>query len=177
MVEIHFLLKNLWISVPSLGILEKFQSNLALSNIKYNFPVLFWSQLFWLFIYASKSIYHIKKILIDTHTKIWTEITDTVVFRKKLLKFLQGAYFRNCITRNCDSRLHDSCWVNLLSTFPPWIHCISFTVRSGPLFACHMFCNYDYAHWIDLINDNLLLYNYDSAAGISHTNAYCIFSC
>ena len=161
MVETHFLLKNLWISVPSLGILEKFQSNLALSNIKYNFPVLFWSQLFWLFIYAPKSISH----------------TDSVVFRKKLLKFLQGAYFRNCIARNCGSRLHDSCWVNLLSTFPPWIHCISFTVRSGPLFACHSFCNYDYAHCIDLINDNLLLYNYDSAAGISHTNAYCIFSC
>ena len=85
---------------------------------------------------------HIKKILVDTHTKIWTEITDTVVFRKKLLKFLQGAYVRNCITRNCDSRLHASCWVNLLSTFPPWIHCILFTVRSGLLFACHMFCNY-----------------------------------
>ena len=29
--------------------------------------------------------------LIDTNTKMWTEITDLVVFRKKLLKFLQGA--------------------------------------------------------------------------------------
>ena len=28
--------------------------------------------------------------LIDTNTKTWTEITDLVVFRKKLLKFLQG---------------------------------------------------------------------------------------
>ena len=28
--------------------------------------------------------------LIDTNTKMWTEITDLVVFRKKLLKFLQG---------------------------------------------------------------------------------------
>ena len=27
----------------------------------------------------------------DTHTKIETEITDIIVFRKKLLKFLQGA--------------------------------------------------------------------------------------
>ena len=26
--------------------------------------------------------------LIDTHTKMWTEITDIVVFGKKLLKFL-----------------------------------------------------------------------------------------
>ena len=33
---------------------------------------------------------HIKKILIDTHTEIGTEITDIIVFRKKLLKFLQG---------------------------------------------------------------------------------------
>ena len=31
-----------------------------------------------------------KKILIDTNTKIGTEITDIIVFRKKLLKFLQG---------------------------------------------------------------------------------------
>ena len=29
---------------------------------------------------------------IDAHTKIWKEITDIVAFRKKLLKFLQGAY-------------------------------------------------------------------------------------
>ena len=28
--------------------------------------------------------------LIDTNTKMWTEITDLVVLRKKLLKFLQG---------------------------------------------------------------------------------------
>ena len=27
----------------------------------------------------------------DTHTKIETEITDIIVLRKKLLKFLQGA--------------------------------------------------------------------------------------
>ena len=29
-------------------------------------------------------------MLIDTHTKIGKEITDVIVFRKKLLKFLQG---------------------------------------------------------------------------------------
>ena len=28
--------------------------------------------------------------LIDTNTKMWTEITDLVIFRKKLLKFRQG---------------------------------------------------------------------------------------
>ena len=28
--------------------------------------------------------------LIDTNAKMWAEITDIVVFRKKLLKFLQG---------------------------------------------------------------------------------------
>ena len=32
----------------------------------------------------------IKNCLIDIHTKILTEITDMVVFRKKLLKFLEG---------------------------------------------------------------------------------------
>ena len=37
-----------------------------------------------------KYIFPYKNILIDTHTKITTEITDIVVFRKKLLKFLQG---------------------------------------------------------------------------------------
>ena len=62
MVETHFLVENLW------------------------------SQLYWLFIYPSKYIFpYKKKILIDTHTKIWTEITDIIIFRKKLLKFLQGA--------------------------------------------------------------------------------------
>ena len=43
-----------------------------------------------LFLYTLENIFR-KKFLIDTHTKIWTEITDSIVFRKKLLKFLQGA--------------------------------------------------------------------------------------
>ena len=91
MVETHFLLENLWISWASLGILEKFQCSSVLPNVKYNCAVLFWSQFYWLFIYASKYIFLYKKnFLIDTHTKIWTEITDIIVFRKKLLKFLQG---------------------------------------------------------------------------------------
>ena len=50
MAAIHFLLENLWISEPSLGILEKFQRSSALPNIKYNCAVLFWSQLYWVFI-------------------------------------------------------------------------------------------------------------------------------
>ena len=43
---------NLWISEPSLGILEKFQHSSALPNIRYNCVVLLLSQLYWLFIYA-----------------------------------------------------------------------------------------------------------------------------
>ena len=57
MVETHFLLENLWISEPSLGILEKIQRSEALLNIKYNCTVLFWSQLYWVFIYDSKDIF------------------------------------------------------------------------------------------------------------------------
>ena len=71
--------------------MDKFPCSLALPNIKYNCAVSFWSQLHWLFIYVSKYIFpHKKNFLIDTHTKIGTEITDIIVFRKKLLKFLQG---------------------------------------------------------------------------------------
>ena len=51
------LLENLWISEPSLGILKKMQHSLVLPNIKYNCVVLFLSQLYWLFIYASKYIF------------------------------------------------------------------------------------------------------------------------
>ena len=52
MVETHFLLENLKISEPSLGILEKFQRSSARPNIKYNCALLFWSQLYWVFIYV-----------------------------------------------------------------------------------------------------------------------------
>ena len=57
MVETHFLLENLWISEPSLGILEKFQGSLTLPNIKYACVVLFWSQLYWVFMYDSEYIF------------------------------------------------------------------------------------------------------------------------
>ena len=49
MLETHFLLENLCISEPSLGILEKFQRSSALPNIKYNCVVLFLGKLYWLF--------------------------------------------------------------------------------------------------------------------------------
>ena len=65
MVETHFLLENLWISEPSLGILEKFRHSSALPNIKYNCVVLFWSQFYWVFIYGSKICF-----LIDTNAKM-----------------------------------------------------------------------------------------------------------
>ena len=48
---------NLWISEPSLGILENFKHSSGLPNIKYNCIVLFLSQLYWLFIDASKNIF------------------------------------------------------------------------------------------------------------------------
>ena len=44
-----------------------------------------------------------KKFLIDTHTKIGTEITDVIIFRKKLLKFLQGV-----IRQDCSQKWHEN---------------------------------------------------------------------
>ena len=54
--------------------------------MQYHYGVNCISYLFML----QKVFSHIKKILIDTHTKNGTEITDIIVFRKKLLKSLQG---------------------------------------------------------------------------------------
>ena len=48
---------NLWISEASLSKLEKFQCSLVLLNIKYNYAVSFWSQLYWVLIYDSKYIF------------------------------------------------------------------------------------------------------------------------
>ena len=76
---------NLWISEASLSKLEKFQHSSALPNIKYNCAVLFLEPIV-LCIYLWFKIY----FLIDTNTKIWPEIIDLVVFRKKLLKLRQG---------------------------------------------------------------------------------------
>ena len=48
---------NLWISETSLSKLEKFQCSSDLPNIKYNCALLFWSQLYWVFIYDLKYIF------------------------------------------------------------------------------------------------------------------------
>ena len=56
-VKILFVLENLWMLEPFLDILERFQSSLALLNIKYDCTVLFLSELHWLFIYPSKYIF------------------------------------------------------------------------------------------------------------------------
>ena len=56
MVKTHFLLENLWISKPSLGILERFQRSSALPNIKYNCAILFLCEMYGPFVYASKYI-------------------------------------------------------------------------------------------------------------------------
>ena len=55
MVKTHFLLENLSISEPSLGILQNFQCRSALPNIKYNCAVLFLRQVNYLFNYAPKT--------------------------------------------------------------------------------------------------------------------------
>ena len=61
MVKTHFLLENLSISEPSLGILQNFQHTLVLPNIKYNCAVLFLRQVNYLFNYAPKTKTQLKK--------------------------------------------------------------------------------------------------------------------
>ena len=65
--------------------MESIQRSLAHPNIKYNCVVLFLSQLYWLFIYASKYF------LIDHDCKSQTEFSDLLAKGKILLMFLQGA--------------------------------------------------------------------------------------
>ena len=55
MVKTPFLLENLSISEPSLGILQNFQHRSALPNTKYNCAVLFLRQVYYLCNYASKT--------------------------------------------------------------------------------------------------------------------------
>ena len=76
---------NLWISEASLSQQEKLQCSSHLPNIKYNCVLLFFESIV-LGIYLWVKIY----FLIDTNAKMWTEFTDIVIFRKRLLKFLQG---------------------------------------------------------------------------------------
>ena len=54
---------NLQISEPSLGIVEKFQHSLTLTNMKYNYAVLFFRHMFWLFSYAAKYIFSLTTIV------------------------------------------------------------------------------------------------------------------
>ena len=50
---------------------KKFKRSSVLPNTKDNCAVLFWTQLHWLFRYASKYIFlYGKKILIESHVKI-----------------------------------------------------------------------------------------------------------
>ena len=69
-LQCTWLLENLLISEPSKGIMENFQCSSALPNIKYNCVVLFLSQLYILFIYASKYF------LIDHHYKRYVRTYD-----------------------------------------------------------------------------------------------------
>ena len=71
MLETHFLLENLWISEPSLGILEKFQRSSALPIIKYNCVVYIFESTV-LVIYLYLKIY----FPIDHHCKIQSELSD-----------------------------------------------------------------------------------------------------
>ena len=66
MVKTHFLLENLSISEPYLGMLQNFQCRSALPNIKHNCAVLFMRQVYYLFNYAPKTKNLTeKKFLID----------------------------------------------------------------------------------------------------------------
>ena len=56
--------RNLLISGASLSKVEQFQCSLALPNIKYDSAGLFWSQLYWLLVYA------LKHFLIGHHCEI-----------------------------------------------------------------------------------------------------------
>ena len=78
MVKTHFLLENLSISEPSLGILQNFQRRSALPNIKYNCAVLFLRQVYYLFNYTPKTKNSTeKKILIDFNVKTFRSIFFT----------------------------------------------------------------------------------------------------
>ena len=74
-----FLLENLWISKPSLSVLEKFQSNSAVPNIKYNCTILFLCEMYCSFVYALKYIFS-KTIIIllicsKAHQIYWSSCT------------------------------------------------------------------------------------------------------
>ena len=57
MFKTHLLLENLSLTKPSLVILEKSQCRSALTDMKYNCVLLFLRQMYYLFIYASKTTF------------------------------------------------------------------------------------------------------------------------
>ena len=57
MAKTHFLSENLWISKPSLSLVEKCQCSSAVPNIKYNYIILFLCEMYWSFVYALKYIF------------------------------------------------------------------------------------------------------------------------
>ena len=79
--------ENLGISEAFLSKLEQFKHSLALPNIKCNCAILFWSQLYWAFIYVSKNIFPKKK---NAHRCPYKNLNRNYCYRKKLLKFLQN---------------------------------------------------------------------------------------
>ena len=79
MLEKHFLLENLSISEPSLGILKKINCSLSLPNTKYNCVVLFLSSLYFLKLY----------LVIDHYCKALRELTDVFKNSPNILNFLK----------------------------------------------------------------------------------------
>ena len=81
MVKTRFLLGNLWISKPSLSILEKFQHSLALPDIKHNCAKLFLCEMYRSFVYALRIYFlidhHYKNLVrIDWYAQKHTEFTE-----------------------------------------------------------------------------------------------------
>ena len=67
---------NLLLSEASLSKLEKFQNSLALPNIKCDCAILFWSQWYWLYIYASKYIFHKKILILKLEEKLLIDLQE-----------------------------------------------------------------------------------------------------
>ena len=72
---------------------EKWQCSAHLPNIKYNCGVLFWSQLYWIFLHDSKHIF-------STNTKILAEITNLVILGRNYWSSCRVSYDKIC-TPNC----------------------------------------------------------------------------
>ena len=97
-VKVHFLLEILWISEPSLGIMEKFQHSLALPNTKYNCSILFLCQMYWSFVYVSKYF-----LLIDHHCKT-SQIRQNCPSSCRVLMF--GASLLDNIGSNTEVKMY-----------------------------------------------------------------------